>query len=195
LKKLVSESLLMDDIKQELISAAEINQRVSELSVQLSADYKDKNLMLVCVLKGAAIFFADLFRGLTIPAECDFVGLSSYGRSTTSHGKVKITHNLESDIKGKDVLIVEDIVDTGLSLSYLKNELLSKEPASLKVCCCLDKPARRLKPLVIEYVGFEIPNYFVVGYGLDLAEKYRNLPYIAVPSCANDVQIANFTCN
>jgi len=176
----------MDDIKKILISEEEIKQCVSELGAQLSSDYKDKNLMLVCVLKGAAIFFADLFRALTIPAECDFVGLSSYGDGSKSRGKVKITHNLESDIKGKDVLIVEDIVDTGLSLSYLKSELLSKEPDSLKVCCFLNKPARRLKSLTIEYVGFEIPNYFVVGYGLDFAEKYRNLPYIAIPNFAND---------
>ncbi len=185
----------MDDIKQILISEEEIKVRVSELSAQLSADYKDKNLMLICVLKGAAIFFVDLFRTLTIPAECDFVGLSSYGRSAQSCGKVKITYNLESDVKGKDVLIVEDIVDTGLSLRCLKNDLFSKEPASLKVCCFLDKPARRLIPLVIEYVGFEIPNYFVVGYGLDFAEKYRNLPYIAVLNNANNTQIADVACN
>lgn len=186
---------MMDDIKQILISEAEINRRVSELGARVSADYQDKNLILVCVLKGAALFFADLFRTLTIPAECDFVGLSSYGFGSKSRGKVKITYNLKSDIKGKDVLIVEDIVDTGLSLGYLKNELLSKEPASLKVCCFLDKPARRLKSLAIEYVGFEIPNHFVVGYGLDFAEKYRNLPYIAVPNFANDIPTANLHCD
>ena len=178
-----------------LISEETKKQRVSELGAQLSADYKDKNLTLVCVLKGAAIFFADLFRALAIPAKCDFVGLSSYGRNTKSRGKVNITHNLEDDIKDRDVLIVEDIVDTGLSLSYLKNELLSKNPASLKTCCFLDKPARRLKSLTIEYVGFEIPNYFVVGYGLDFAEKYRNLTYIAVPNCENDIQTEDLPCN
>ncbi|HIE29330.1 TPA: hypoxanthine phosphoribosyltransferase [Candidatus Poribacteria bacterium] len=167
-------------IKQILISTTQIKQRVKQLGIQLSADYKDKNLVIICVLKGAIVFLADLLRALSIPVELDFVRLSSYGKSAESSGVVQIIQNITSDIQHKDVLIVEDIVDTGTTLSSLKEALLSQKPSSLKTCALLNKPARRVKSITIEYVGFEIPNCFVVGYGLDYNEKYRNLPYIAV---------------
>jgi hypoxanthine phosphoribosyltransferase len=168
-------------IKYILISEAQIQQRVKELGAQLSADYKDKNLVIICVLKGAVVFLADLLRALSIPVELDFVRISSYGKNTESSGVVKIIQNITSDIQHKDVLIVEDIVDTGITLNSIKECLLSRKPSSLKICTLLDKPRRREKVIKIEYVGFEIPNYFVVGYGLDYNEKYRNLSYVAVP--------------
>ena len=167
-------------IKSILISAPQIKQRVKQLGAQLSADYKDKDLIIICVLKGAVVFLADLLRALSIPVELDFVRLSSYGNNAESSGVVQIIQNITSDIQHKDVLIVEDIVDTGTTLSYLKEFLLSQKPSSLKTCALLDKPLRRVKSITIEYVGFEIPNCFVVGYGLDYNEKHRNLPYIAV---------------
>ena len=145
----------------------------------MSADYKDKNVVIICVLKGAVVFLSDLLRTLSIPVELDFVRLSSYGKNTESSGVVQIVQNITSDIQHKDVLIVEDIVDTGTTLNFLKECLLSQKPSSLKICTFLDKPVRREKPITIEYIGFEIPNCFVVGYGLDYNEKYRNLPYIA----------------
>ena len=164
-----------------LISASQIKQRVKELGAQLSADYEGKNVVIICVLKGAVVFLADLLRSLSIPVELDFVRLSSYGKNTESSGVISIIRNITSDIQHKDVLIVEDIVDTGTTLDFLKECLLSQNPSSLKICTLLDKPARRVKPITIEYTGFEIPNCFVVGYGLDYNEKYRNLPYIAMP--------------
>ena len=166
---------------QILISASQIKQRVKELGEQLSADYKDKNVVIICVLKGAVVFLADLLRALSIPVELDFVRLSSYGKKTESSGVISIIQNITSDIQHKDVLIVEDIVDTGTTLDFLKKYLLSQNPSSLKICTLLDKPSRRGKYIKIEYIGFEIPNCFVVGYGLDYNEKYRNLPYVAVP--------------
>ena len=169
-----------DSIKKILLSDDQIKKRVKELGTQLSADYKGKNLVLICVLKGAVIFLADLLRTLSVPAELDFVRVSSYGENTESSCTVQFIHNINFDIKQKDVLIVEDIVDTGITLDFLKQKLLAQNPASLKVCCLLDKPSQRIKPVEVEYVGFEIPNDFVVGYGLDYNEKYRNLPYIAV---------------
>lgn len=167
-------------LKHILISESQIKQRVKQLGAQLSSDYKDKDLVIICVLKGAIVFLADLLRELSIPVELDFVKLSSYGNNAESSGVVQIIQNITSDIQHKDVLIVEDIVDTGTTLSSLKEFLLSQKPSSLKICTLLDKPARRVKSITIEYVGFEIPNCFVVGYGLDYNEKHRNLPYIAV---------------
>jgi len=164
-----------------LISSSQIKQRVKELGEQLSADYEGKNVVIICVLKGAVVFLADLLRSLSIPVELDFVRLSSYGKNTESSSVISIIQNITSDIQHKDVLIVEDIVDTGTTLNFLKESLLSQNPSSLKICTLLDKPARREKSITIEYIGFEIPNCFVVGYGLDYNEKYRNLPDIAMP--------------
>ncbi len=169
-------------IKRVLISESQIQQRVVELGAQLSTDYADKNLVILCVLKGAVVFLADLLRELSIPVELDFIRLSSYGKNTDPSDFINIIHNITSDIEHKDVLVVEDIVDTGKTIHFLKRKLLAYNPASVKICSLLNKPARRVKPLTIEYVGFEIPNYFVVGYGLDYDEKCRNLPYIAIPN-------------
>jgi len=164
-----------------LISASQIKQRVEELGAQLSEDYRGKDLVIICVLKGAVVFLADLLRTLSITVELDFIKASSYGKNTESSGVIQIIQNITTDIQHKDVLIVEDIIDTGNTLNFLKERLLSQNPSSLKICTLLNKPARRKNPIPIEYIGFEIPNCFVVGYGLDHDEKYRNLPYIAIP--------------
>src|SRR5205814_5285789 len=146
----------------------------------VSIDYADKDLLLVGVLKGAVFFMADLMRRLTIPCEVDFMAISSYGASTDSSGVVRILKDLDINIEGRDVLVVEDIIDSGLTLSYLMRNLESREPASLAVCALLTKPARREIDVPVRYVGFEIPNRFVIGYGLDFGERYRNLPYVGV---------------
>lgn len=169
-----------EDIAKVLLDADTIQRRVRELGEQLSRDYADKNPVLICILKGAAIFMADLVRHISVPVRMDFMAISSYGSGVRTSGVVRILKDLDSSIERQHVLIVEDIVDSGLTLSYLLDNLQSRQPASLRTCVLLDKPGQRRVPLKADYVGFEIPDEFVVGYGLDYAEKYRNLPYIGV---------------
>jgi hypoxanthine phosphoribosyltransferase len=153
---------------------------VAELGIEISADYEGRDLLLIGVLKGAVFFMADLMRHLTVPCEVDFMAISSYGDATDSSGIVRILKDLDINIEGRHVLVVEDIIDSGLTLSYLIRNLESREPATLEVCALLTKPSRREIDVPVRYVGFEIPNKFVVGYGLDFAERYRNLPYVGV---------------
>jgi hypoxanthine phosphoribosyltransferase len=169
-------------VSKILIEEDAVAARVAELGVEISNDYADKDLLLVGVLKGAVFFMADLMRKLTIPCEVDFMAISSYGASTDSSGVVRILKDLDINIEGRDVLVVEDIIDSGLTLSYLMRNLESREPATLEVCALLTKPDRREMEVPVRYVGFEIPNRFVIGYGLDFGERYRNLPYVAVLS-------------
>ena len=168
-----------DAIGKVLVERDELAHRVRELAAEISADYADRDLFLVGVLKGAVFFLSDLMRQLEVPCELDFMAVASYGSSTDSSGVVRILKDLDASIEGREVLIVEDIVDSGLTLSYLLRTLHARSPASLEVCALLTKPERRKVELPIRYVGFEIPNRFVVGYGLDHAERYRNLPYVA----------------
>ena len=163
------------EIESTLISEVEIQRRVRELGQQISDDYSDREPVLVCVLKGAAVFFADLFRTVSIPVGCEFIQLSSYDDRAASSGRVRTVQGLNGNLHNADVVVVEDIVDTGQTLSFLMKELQALEPASVKVCSLLDKPTRRIVSTTIDYVGFEIPDTFVVGYGLDYAQKYRNL--------------------
>jgi hypoxanthine phosphoribosyltransferase len=163
-----------------LVQRDELEHRIRELAAEISGDYRGKNLLLVGVLKGAVFFLSDLMRHLDVNVEVDFMAVSSYGASTDSSGVVRILKDLDAPIQGRDVLIVEDIVDSGLTLSYLFRMLRARGPASLEVCALLTKPDRREIEMPIRYVGFEIPNRFAIGYGLDFAERYRNLPYVAV---------------
>jgi hypoxanthine phosphoribosyltransferase len=163
-----------------LVERDQLQQRVRELARAVSRDYSDRELFLVGVLKGAVFFLSDLMRHLEVECEVDFMAVSSYGSSTDSSGVVRILKDLDASIEGRHVLIVEDIVDSGLTLSYLLRTLKARNPASLEVCALLTKPERRKVDLPIKYVGFEIPNRFAIGYGLDHAERYRNLPYVAV---------------
>ena len=167
-------------IGEILVQQDDLSHRVRQLADQISTDYEGRELLLVGVLKGAVFFLSDLMRHLRIPVEVDFMAVSSYGSSTDSSGVVRILKDLDAPIEGKEVLIVEDIVDSGLTLSYLLRTLRAREPSSLEVCALLTKPERRKVDLPIRYVGFEIPNRFVIGYGLDHAELFRNLPYVAV---------------
>ena len=167
-------------IGEILVQQDDLAHRVRHLADQISADYEGRDLLLVGVLKGAVFFLSDLMRHLTVPVEVDFMAVSSYGSSTDSSGVVRILKDLDQPIAGREVLIVEDIVDSGLTLSYLLRTLRAREPKSLEVCALLTKPERRKVELPIRYVGFEIPNRFVIGYGLDHAEQFRNLPYVAV---------------
>ena len=166
-------------IGEILVQADDLQHRVRELGVEISRDYESRNLVLVGVLKGAVLFIADLMRHLTVPSEIDFMAVSSYGSSTDSSGVVRILKDLDAAIEGRDVLIVEDIVDSGLTLQYLLRSLGARNPATLEVCALLTKPERRKVELPTRYVGFEIPNRFAIGYGLDHEERYRNLPYVA----------------
>ena len=163
-----------------LIDEPSLQSRIGELGAEISSDYQGRDLLLIGVLKGAVFFMSDLMRHLTIPCEIDFMAISSYGDSTDSSGIVRILKDLDINIEGRDVLVVEDIIDSGLTLSYLIRNLESREPSSLEVCALLTKPSRREIDVPVRYVGFEIPNKFVVGYGLDFAERYRNLPYVGV---------------
>ena len=171
-----------DDVAQVLLTEAVIKQRVAELGAQISADYAGKDLMLVCILKGANIFLADLVREITIPLSYDFVAVSSYGADTKSSGVVRILKDLDESVESKHVLVVEDIVDTGLTLrlSYLLENLRSRRAASVKICTLLDKPSRRRMDVPVDYFGFRVEDQFVIGYGLDYAGMYRNLPYIGI---------------
>jgi hypoxanthine phosphoribosyltransferase len=162
-----------------LVSADELQQRVAELGREISRDYAGRSLLLIGVLKGAVFFLSDLMRYIEIPVEVDFMAVASYGSATDSSGVVRILKDLDAAIEGRDVLIVEDIVDSGLTLQYLMRNLGSRNPATLEVCALLTKPERRKVELPTRYVGFEIPNRFVVGYGLDYAERHRNLPFVA----------------
>ena len=168
------------DIRKILITEDVLQAKVAELGAKITEDYKDKDLLLVCVLKGAVVFVSDLMRKIDLPLDIDFMAISSYGSNTRSSGAVRILKDLNTAIEGRHVLIVEDIIDSGLTLSYLLDNLKSRGPASVEICTILDKPDRRTTDLEIKYKGFQVPNEFVVGYGLDYAEKYRNLPYIAI---------------
>ena len=167
-------------IGETLIESERLHARVAELGAEISADYEGRDLVMVGVLKGALIFMADLMRSLTVPCEIDLMAVSSYGSSTDSSGVVRILKDLDTSVSGRDVLIVEDIIDSGLTLQYLLRNLRARDPASLEVCALLTKPERRRVDLPIRYVGFEIPNRFAIGYGLDHAQRYRNLDYVAV---------------
>ena len=171
LQRAVGEILIEEDVLQR---------RIAELGEEISADYAGRDLLLVGVLKGAVFFMADLMRSITVPCEIDFMAISSYGASTDSSGVVRILKDLDINIEGRHVLVVEDIIDSGLTLSYLLRNLESREPADIEICSLLTKPERREIEVPVRYVGFEIPNKFVIGYGLDFAERYRNLPYVGV---------------
>ena len=166
-------------IGEVLVSGEELHRRVAELGEQINADYAGRDLIMVGVLKGAVIFMADLMRALTVPCEVEFMAVSSYGSQTDSSGVVRILKDLDTPIADRDVLIVEDIIDSGLTLHYLLRNLQARDPRSLEVCALLTKPERRRVELPIRYVGFEIPNRFAIGYGLDHAQQYRNLDYVA----------------
>jgi hypoxanthine phosphoribosyltransferase len=167
-------------VTEVLIEPDALQQRVTGLGEEISHDYQGRDLLLVGVLKGAVFFMADLMRHLTIPCEIDFMAISSYGDSTDSSGVVRILKDLDINIEGRHVLVVEDIIDSGLTLSYLIRNLEARGPATLEICALLTKPERREIDVPVRYVGFEIPNRFVIGYGLDFAERYRNLPYVGV---------------
>ena len=172
--------MLQQDIQRTLFSQEEIDRRLEELAAEINRDYAGKEPMLISVLRGSFVFMADLTRKIDLPCTVDFMAVSSYGKGTTSSGQVQITKDLSDDIEGKDILVVEDILDSGNTLNYLMKLLQARHPASIRLCTLLDKPERRVVPVQADYVGFTIPDEFVVGYGLDYAEKYRNLPYIGV---------------
>jgi hypoxanthine phosphoribosyltransferase len=170
-----------DDIQEVLVSEEQLKAKVAELGAQISRDYAGKNLLLVSILKGSVVFMADLMRAVTIPCSIDFMVVSSYGGANTmSTGLVKIVKDLDADLTGRDVLIVEDILDTGITLSHLVPMLKLRNPSSVKICTILDKPTRRKADIHPDYEGYQVPDEFVVGYGLDYDEKYRNLPYVGV---------------
>jgi hypoxanthine phosphoribosyltransferase len=168
------------DIEKILIEEKELQSKVAELGAKITADYKGKDLLIVCVLKGAVVFTSDLIREINLPLDIDFMAISSYGANTKSSGVVRILKDLNMGIEDRHVLIVEDIIDSGLTLAYMVENLRFRRPASVEICTILDKKERRTVELDIKYTGFIVPDEFVVGYGLDYAEKYRNLPYIAV---------------
>jgi hypoxanthine phosphoribosyltransferase len=167
-------------VSEILIDEERLQTRIRELGGEISVDYAGRDLLLVGVLKGAVFFMADLMRSITVPCEIDFMAITSYGASTDSSGVVRILKDLDINIEGRHVLVVEDIIDSGLTLSYLMRNLESREPRTLEVCALLTKPERRENEVDVRYIGFEIPNRFVIGYGLDFAERYRNLPYVGV---------------
>jgi hypoxanthine phosphoribosyltransferase len=169
-----------DAVGEVLIESDALQARIAELGAEISREYEGRDLLLIGVLKGAVFFMADLMRELTIPCEIDFMAISSYGAGTDSSGVVRILKDLDENIAGRNVLVVEDIIDSGLTLSYLMRSLKARKPASLEICALLTKPARREVEVPVRFVGFEIPNKFVIGYGLDFDERYRNLPYVAV---------------
>jgi hypoxanthine phosphoribosyltransferase len=174
-------SFMNDPNLEVLIDTQTLQARVREIGRQITRDYAGKNLHLVGVLKGACVFLSDLMRSIDLPLSLDFIGISSYGASTKSSGEVRITKDLDVSLLGRDVLVVEDIIDTGLTLNYMANIFRSREVSSLAIAALLDKPDRHEIDVEAKYIGFTIPNHFVVGYGLDVAELYRNLPFIAVP--------------
>ena len=172
--------MLEKDIESVLFSAEQLKQRVREIAAEIERDYAGKEIMLISVLRGSFVFMADLCRAIDLPCTIDFMSVSSYGKGTTSSGQVQITKDLSEDISGRHVIVIEDILDSGNTLSYLLRLLEHRHPASIRLCTLLDKPDRRTKPVQVHYSGFTIPDAFVVGYGLDYAEKYRNLPYIGI---------------
>ena len=171
---------MMPDVREVLIPSAEIQEKVRAMGARITQDYAGERLLLVGVLRGAVVVMSDLMRSINLPCELDFMDISSYGSGTSSSGVVRILKDLEEDLTGRHVLIVEDIVDTGLTLSYLRRSLLARKPASLEICALLTKPSRRRVEIEVKYLGFEVPDEFVVGYGLDFAGAYRNLPDICV---------------
>ena len=175
------------DVEQILYTEEELRQRVKELGCQITADYAGREPLLISVLRGSYIFMADLTRSINLDVAVDFMSVSSYGAGTVSSGQVEIKKDLSDSIEGKDLIIVEDILDSGNTLYYLLDVLRARKPASIRICTLMDKPERRSKPIKADYVGFTIPDAFIVGYGLDYAEKYRNLPYVGVlkPSVYN----------
>lgn len=170
----------MSERIRELISEKDIAQRIEELGAQISADYQGESVFMLCVLKGGVYFTTELSKRMSIPVSLDFMAVSSYGMETESFGVVKIIKDLDESIEGKNVLVVEDIIDSGRTLSLLLENLRQRKPKTLKLCTLLNKPARRVTDIQVDYVGYEIPDEFVVGYGMDYAQKYRNLPYIGV---------------
>jgi len=168
------------DIKEFLYTEEQISAKVQELGKKISEDYDGKDLVLVGILKGSIPFMADLIRKITIPCTMDFMAVSSYGSSTETSGVVRILKDLDFEIENRDILIVEDIIDSGTTLSYLLDYLKGRKPASINIACLLNKPSRRKVDIAVKYVGYEVPDFFLVGYGLDYAEKYRNLPYIGI---------------
>ena len=176
------------DIESVLLTEEQIRDRTRELGAQISRDYEGRSVLLVAVLRGAALFIADLSREITVPLQLDFMAVSSYGSATKSSGVVRILKDLDENVEGRDVIVVEDVLDTGLTLKYLLKNLASRKPASLEVVTLLSKEGRQRVPISCRYIGFSIPDVFVVGYGLDYAEHYRNLPYIGVlkPSAYQD---------
>ena len=172
---------MIDAIDKIILSEDQLSETVSRLGERISKDYEGKNLLMIGVLKGAVVFLADLMRKITIPCKIDFMTLSSYNGGTKSSGVVKITKDLDTPLEGYDVLIVEDILDSGMTLNYTLKLLKARNPKSIKVCTLLDKPSKRKVPIDVDYIGCEIPDEFIIGYGLDYDEKYRNLPFIGVP--------------
>lgn len=171
---------MKEDVKEILFSEEVLRKRVKELAVQISSDYKGKELVVVGILKGSVVFTAELIKDIDIYCELDFMAVSSYGNSTETTGVVRILKDLDNSIEGKHILIVEDIVDTGTTLSYLLKYLKARKAASIEIVALLNKPARRKVELPVKYIGFEVPDAFIVGYGIDYSEKYRNLPYIGI---------------
>ena len=169
-----------DDILSVLYSEEELKAKCAEMGAQITKDYQGKNLLLVTVLKGAVVYMADLMRCIDLPCAIDFMVVSSYGSGTKTSGVVKIVKDLDQDLSGKDILIVEDILDSGMTLSYLKGLLSSRNPASIRIATLLDKPDRRKADLKADYIGYQVPDEFVVGYGLDYDEQYRNLPFVGI---------------
>lgn len=169
-----------EDLERVLVTKEEIAEKVRELGERITQDYKGKQPIVICILKGAVVFFTDLIREIDLPMQIDFMAISSYGSSTKSTGVVKLVKDLDRDVSGRDVLVVEDIVDSGMTLSYIKSELQHRGASSVRIATLLDKPARRRVDLKVEYSCFEIPDAFVVGYGLDYDEKYRNLPDVGI---------------
>lgn len=173
----------MEDKIRVLLSEQEVDEKIAELGKKISEDYAGRSVHMICVLKGGIFFTCELAKRITVPVSLDFMSVSSYGDDTKSSGVVKIVKDLDEPLEGKDVLIVEDIIDSGRTLSYLIQILKKRNPASIHLCTLLDKPERRVADVKVDYVGFNIPDEFVVGYGLDYAQKYRNLPYIGVVEC------------
>lgn len=172
--------MLENDIQEILFTEEQLKNRVGEIARQIESDYAGKEVMFIGILRGSFVFMADLCRAVELPCTLDFMSVSSYGSGTTSSGQIQIIKDLSEDITGRHVIVVEDILDSGNTLSYLLNILEHRHPASVRLCALLDKPERRVKPVELHYSGFSIPDAFVVGYGLDYAEKYRNLPYIGI---------------
>ena len=171
---------MINDVEKVLLSEEQLSQKIAELGEEISKDYQGKEIVAICVLKGAILFMADLARAVKVPMALDFMAVSSYGNGTSTSGTVRILKDVDNSIEGKHVLVVEDIIDSGVTLKYLLKNLKSRKPASIKLCTLLNKPERRRVEVDIDYCGFTVPDYFLVGYGLDYAEKYRNLPFIGI---------------